>query len=540
MLGLHTSTNNALFRKTAIAVVVLAAVLLIIFLSGAQELAYFIATDLLPVIATASAIISVLVWRLLKGNEQAASIMQAISFCLILWAAAEIFWLAFILLEIEPYPSIADVFWSVGYIFITVALNRNIRFLQVRLGQQERLVIFLILAAGSLFTLIFIIIPIIQDFSLDRILEVFFNLAYPILDLILLYQVVSLAFISRKSVFSTPWRIIALAFAVVAVTDLAFSYGSWNGLYPSDPATVFTNLIDWGYIVFYPIFMLGIYGYLLGHRTGVGEHAPINKFAPSSTEMLANSFYLIYTDAKGNVINYSKNLTEIKPNAPLSLLPEFVAALMGSETENSQTICEEIQKRVENNTFIKDYPIQVRYPNGKLSSGWLSAIGILGPDRKNNGMNMMLRTYLPGIEPFARLTEQDRGIVDFISSRCGIEQFPFSEYVNFYAEQYFQMVNQAVVRNGGESLAQNMYKELQGTIAHEGWDLTISGDHIHVPAAAPLVDTSKKLARLMRQAGEYAHRVIGNDIYQQAHGNWKDALDKTVVQIANDYGLESL
>lgn len=524
------------FQQAAITAGIFALITLLVHLSNFQRLTTFLSTYMLPVIAILCAAFTFAIWRRLRNHQQANRILQGFWINFTLWAAAEVSWLVFVILDIDPYPSIADLFWILGYLPLIYTLVLNVRFLEVRLSHEQFQIILAVMLVGGALTFYLVLLPIILDFSFDRLLEVIISLLYPLLDLILIYQAIHLFFIARKSRFSISWLVVALALGITALADLGFAYTDWIGIYSSEHDNLISRLVDWGYLAGYPIFALGIYSYYLGNKPGrVIPHTIPLEIPP--VVHITNTTYLIFTNGKNEVIDFSSNLWTINPQVTKAPLTDFFAALLGRELGASQEIVQKILDQVTANHSITDFPLQLRCSSGNMYDAWLSGIEIQDVEKYFNGMNLAIRIYIPGAMQYEGLEKFDLGIVRHINSRCGIQEFPFQENWIGYFDQYIQMLYHHLEESMGEPVAQKMIEHLNNSALQKGWNIKISPRNIQMSVSLGDVELLSILTHLILQAGNYASRLVGEETVRIETNNMERDMNKTILLLARDYGL---
>ncbi|OPY48416.1 MAG: hybrid sensory histidine kinase BarA [Methanosaeta sp. PtaU1.Bin060] len=164
-----------------------------------------------------------------------------------LWAYTEV------VLKESPYPSPSDLFFIISYpLFLAgVLLLPNIKFTtSERLKMALDTGIVLISAALVFWSLI--IVPTIEMFiGLDS-LTLTLSVAYPVMDLILLFAVLELLFRKIPDSGKNPLMLLAIEIMVLIVTDTIFFRQTVDGTYAAG------NLVDLGWPIGYVI--LGLAG----------------------------------------------------------------------------------------------------------------------------------------------------------------------------------------------------------------------------------------------------------------------------------------
>lgn len=140
--------------------------------------------------------------------------------------------------EEDLFPSIADAFWSVAYLFyfagvmvMAVAYNRS------GLPQpsfiRNSLPCLLLLGGLSVAMYQTVLRDILNDAELDALSRTLYWL-YPMLDLLILLPVIWLALITRMlgaGAFSRPWRALVPGFFIMCFADLYYAWLDNQGAY---------------------------------------------------------------------------------------------------------------------------------------------------------------------------------------------------------------------------------------------------------------------------------------------------------------------
>ena len=181
---------------------------------------------------------------------------------LLLWALAELLW-AYYQIGVGvgvdvPYPSPADILWAVGTALLILGLFLGHRSLGVRLSPRERTAaagayaILLTLLAGGLLAPMFFSQPAVPW------AEAFLGVYYLIGDLTLAF-IATLSFVVLwDGLAGRPWLPITIGALLFAISDTAFTYAVWIGVY-STGANLLSAAIDIAYLASYAAIALGAY-----------------------------------------------------------------------------------------------------------------------------------------------------------------------------------------------------------------------------------------------------------------------------------------
>ena len=171
-----------------------------------------------------SAAVIVLV-RQIRGHSQYSKTFGFLAVGVGLWFTAEIIWTYYQLgLGIEtPFPSLADVFWLAGYAPLAYHLYRIYNTVTRKIAGGDTLVVLSAIVATILAFLLYLIFSISGQHQ--GVLELIINLAYPVLDAILLIPAIVILWSFRKGEPAyTHWVMISLFIIFVAVADIGFDY----------------------------------------------------------------------------------------------------------------------------------------------------------------------------------------------------------------------------------------------------------------------------------------------------------------------------
>jgi len=164
-----------------------------------------------------------------KGNPE-KTVWLILCIGLILWLLGEILWFYYEIVKgVDPFPSLADVVWMLGYPSLFVALLLLYKNVDVRLKSYEvvfGIVVFLI--AVAVFLLFGHMIPAEEEFTF---LEKAVSLFYPVADLFLLYLALLITGLYWAGKLGHSWLLIAVGIILYVVGDLWFAYLEWMELY---------------------------------------------------------------------------------------------------------------------------------------------------------------------------------------------------------------------------------------------------------------------------------------------------------------------
>lgn len=132
-----------------------------------------------------------------------------------------------------PYPSPADFFYLLGYGVLCVGLISANRTIRTRLSASQYLLLITLTTVSISLASYYLFVPIVFSNEIS-IIEKTLDLAYPTLDIIRLILSLSILAYFGKGRLGLPWLFITASFITLSVTDLLFSYTTWNKLFTED------------------------------------------------------------------------------------------------------------------------------------------------------------------------------------------------------------------------------------------------------------------------------------------------------------------
>ncbi len=155
---------------------------------------------------------------------------------MVLWFLGEVGWFVYtMVLNVKiPYPSLADIFWLAGYVPLFLALLFYVQLFQPVISRRLFFIAGLIVACTSALTFPLLMMPVLAEAPED-FATLFFDLAYPSLDLVLLLESIlglSVFTVAKlKCRVGAAWHVINAAIFANVLGDMTFSYTTLNGTY---------------------------------------------------------------------------------------------------------------------------------------------------------------------------------------------------------------------------------------------------------------------------------------------------------------------
>jgi hypothetical protein len=442
-----------------------------------------------------TAAMAVLLWRQMGTGTQNRLQWGSLLIGWLLWAVAELLWAAYSYLGQNPYPSWADLFFVIGYIPISFGFLSRIRTLP---KNRKRKISELLITWGIPLILLlaivyFVLPPIIQDFDLQRLLESILNLFYPLADLFLFVLVLNLLPAYGSGEYGASWKLILAGFITMTVSDLFYSYASWNGLYyPELKATwMSTLLVDGLYNLSYMQWALGMYLLYIQLR----QYHPF-KISVQQT-LVPNAHILIVTKKDETVIDVSQNYHH------LYTVDDVKGKSLGEVLELTKGQEDVFHEKLVRAHRLIDEPIQIKDRSGNSYAGWLCGIAVTSPQGDYSGGNLLVRLLVEEDEFDRGLSAYQKSMVLHVLKNCDIdESADIKQVLLDYYLAYIKALFNLTFREGGAPLSQQLLDELQSIARKKGWQLKFNPQLLLdggsespevLKAALPLLlDTSKK------------------------------------------------
>lgn len=204
-------------------------------------------TELVMFVGLAAAV--TLSFAMVARQFEFLSTKQGISMTLIavgfaLWTAAEGTWLYYYIIEQDPFPSIADAFWIVGYLAFIAALTVNARNIRKRFN-ASLLAIWIILSIAM--AVIVIGLDVLPLLSEELTIDIIITIIYPIEDILVIIPALVIVLKFRSGEVAKPWGVLVLGFILTAVGDILYSFAENAGIYES-PYSLVDLFLSLGYL----------------------------------------------------------------------------------------------------------------------------------------------------------------------------------------------------------------------------------------------------------------------------------------------------
>jgi hypothetical protein len=201
---------------------------------------------------------AILVLRSYRTNDRPRKIWFPLAIGFACWSLSEIIWGVYYAGGIEiPIPSLADLFWVLGYAFFTAALVRQFRVVNRKITNVAVvfavIAIYILVAINTLGLIAIVRAPI----SPTSVVEYF----YPVMDFSVGVAALILLFSFRGGIMAWPW----MGMLVFSASDVLYAFLLESGLYAqsAESGNLLSLVADTTYIAAYFVVTLGfLYFYL--------------------------------------------------------------------------------------------------------------------------------------------------------------------------------------------------------------------------------------------------------------------------------------
>lgn len=149
---------------------------------------------------------------------------------LFFWFLGELVWAAYILfLQVNPFPSFADVLYLSSCVFLFVALFSIFKLFQSAFSGKMLILMVGVTAALSASVSYMLLTPVFA--SNDDLLATTLSVAYPVLDIGLFTTAFAILLIFMKGTIGKAWFLFTTGILLNVAGDLLFNYTELQGFY---------------------------------------------------------------------------------------------------------------------------------------------------------------------------------------------------------------------------------------------------------------------------------------------------------------------
>jgi len=174
--------------------------------------------------------------------------------------AAQLLWTFYhaLLDQAEPYPSLADLLWAIGYIPVLASLLLQYRALGVGISLRLKLTVLAAYSVALVAAFAVLAWPTLSQPGQATAIEILVTVYYLIGDLGMAFIATLSLLVLWNGLVGRPWQYIVISMLLVAVADLMYSYGLLNNLYAIG-VNLFSGVVDVTYLSAYVVAAAGAY-----------------------------------------------------------------------------------------------------------------------------------------------------------------------------------------------------------------------------------------------------------------------------------------
>jgi hypothetical protein len=468
-------------------------------------------------------VLAYLLFRRRMKDRTEAVIWGTMTAGLVCWTIGELIWLYFGFTGggETPYPSTADVFWAAGYLPVAVSLGYRFALLRVTIPRPRRVLIAAIITGMVLLAVWLVVLPIATDPEAGTPAEMFFNLAYPVGDLVLLLFGLELVAAFLGGQLALSWGVIAAGILLDALSDLVFSYGIWNGLYyPAGRLNGFSAAFDILYISAYVLWNIGLF--LRLRIPEPGKDVDLHAFIPEE-----GRDFLLLTDPQGRVVFIDPPLL---PIIGLNNPSEGIGKSFGRLVGLARTYEEGAIRKAAKTGLSDDYRISLGLSKAKYL---LRAVTSSDPEQFP-GFEILIHPV--GRQPAQ--TQTRNGILGHVANRArererrrlSGEEDPLCVYVGSVIDLLFILVSRA----GGAEVGAAFEAVLNARVRKENCGLRFADGRTSWSAGG---EDPERFCGLMAEAADYAKLVLSPPTIRRKIEEMEKYMDPEVVMEAGENRL---
>ncbi len=284
------NSDRIILRNSTLAGGLILTFAILVYVFNPSPILLKFVSDGLPLFLSLSgAVFSYLIFRRQEKTRLGSRIWGAMTVGLLLWAAGEAIWgyYELVLQQDTPFPSVADILWTLGYIPLIYSVASQYLPLHASVDRPRRILMAATVSVVVILTVWLVILPILTDPEAGTPIEMFFNLAYPFGDLFLIAFATALVSAFRGGELMLAWGPITAGIILDSIADLLFSYGNWQGLYyPAGELNFLSAVFDVLYISAYVVWTVGLYRRLSLPEAGSDLYS--NSLLPASQAKLVD------------------------------------------------------------------------------------------------------------------------------------------------------------------------------------------------------------------------------------------------------------
>ena len=181
-------------------------------------------------------------FQFLSTKQGISMTLVAVGFAL--WAAAEGTWFYYYIINQDPFPSIADAFWIVGYLAFIVALSVSARNIRMKFNASLLAIWAILSIAMAVIVIGLDVLPLLSE---ALTVDIIITIAYPIEDILVIIPALVIVLKFKSGEVARPWGVLVLGFLLTAIGDVLYAFEENAGTYAS-PYSLVDLFLSLGYL----------------------------------------------------------------------------------------------------------------------------------------------------------------------------------------------------------------------------------------------------------------------------------------------------
>lgn len=467
-----------------------------------------------PVLAALCTWFSYQIYRSIERGRRARRVWRLLMGAMGFWTLAETTWALYeFVIQAEPYPSWADLFYMSGNLLLFVFFALQIRFLRLALqGWKRILAIGLILLFVTVVS-VSILAPMFSEPSRDW-LEFGMNLLYEAQYLLLLIGATVLTLAVYDGILGRRWVILSAGIWLDVLSNQIFFYATWHGLYyPDGQTTPLSVIFDLLYIASYLVILAGLYlRWALPFPT-----VQVEDILASTPKSRLQETWLLLSDEGGRTSFVDPRLLRVLGATDVGQFTgEFVGAVLGLRTDLDGQILREVQTQ------------GYSRPRKVVLAGQFYAVQALMEKEIRPDVYWLLTPWDARLD----IRPEERPPLEALLAQAvrGAVQTPSPvELTKAYVQAVFSLFSLICTHSGGKEVGQQF--------AHQfGPDWNACQEAL----SSDRRDAIEACRDLLQRALEYILMVVPPDQLRSALGRLEAGLGEETIQVAADAGLRLL
>ncbi len=532
-----TLTQDRRFTSVAYLTTFIALVYLLINLLkvGGENVVYSVNTYAESAFSILNAIACIWLWSRSGKDDLSKRIWGYFALGMATWGIAEIFWTIFALgwIQAPPFPSVADIFYFLGYFPLFFALYLRFRTLRVHPTRRQWTTAILLSIPVVAAVIYFILAPIFMDLASERLIEAVLNVFYPLADMALMFVALFILFIISEGKYSIAWQLITAGLFLTAVGDLLFTYADGKGIYyPDGHLNWISILVDYPYNVSYLVIAIGVVTYRV-----VDTNRNLQAVRIDTTSLDdVNCEMLLFTDKQNRVISCSDNLSRLaKVRYKLELIGNPLGRVLGIDDQAAGELLGEVATA----GYINHREIEMRDRQGQPHRVWMTALAVQGMDNAFEGTNIVLQAFVEN-KIDNDLSTESQLLVKHMLIKAGVIGRENRQILISYFKAQIEALYNLVDTLGGKKTALAMVALLGDTARQNGWPIEFESPEVSIQEGAEIGKLGEACLGLLRKARSFAADVTSLGMVREVMGKVDSQLSPDQQKIVDSFGLRNL